>query len=206
MPLVAYARTPARRSLQVLGDVAVLGWVWLWVETGRWVRDRTLALAEPGLRLEDGARGVADHLTDAGRTASGVPLVGDELEQPFTAAGEAAGAVAAAGRRQAEVVGDLAGLLGLVVAAVPILLVVTVWVPLRVRFARRVSAAQRLIDSGADLQLFALRAMTNQPMHKLARVSADPVRAWREEDPAVVRALAALELSDAGLRPPPLSR
>jgi hypothetical protein len=44
--------------------------------------------------------------------------------------------------------------------------------------------------------------MANQPMHRLARISADPVRAWREGDAEVVRALALLELRDAGLRPP----
>ena len=64
------------------------------------------------------------------------------------------------------------------------------------------SAGQRFIDESADLDLFALRAMANQPMHKLARVSPDPVRDWRSGDPDVVRALALLELRDGGLTPP----
>jgi hypothetical protein len=58
------------------------------------------------------------------------------------------------------------------------------------------------MDSSADLELFALRAMANQPMHRLARVSSDPVRAWRNGDRDVVRALAILELGDAGLSAP----
>ena len=69
--------------------------------------------------------------------------------------------------------------------------------PRRVRFVLQASAGSevhRLVT--ADLELFALRAMANQPMHRLARVSADPVRAWREGDPDVVRRLAMLELRD----------
>jgi hypothetical protein len=67
---------------------------------------------------------------------------------------------------------------------------------------RRATAGQRFIDRAPDLDLFAMRAMANQPMHRLARISPDPVRAWREGDAEVVRALALLELRDAGLRPP----
>jgi len=202
MPFVPYARTPVRRTLQVAGDVSLVLWVWLWVALGRAVHERTLALADPGRRLEAGAGDVAGSLAEAGRTASGVPFVGDELARPISAAGSAAGAMAEAGRRQVEVVTDLAWLLGVVVAVVPVLVVMVVWLPLRIRFTRRASAAQRLVDADADLSLFALRALTNQPMHRLARVSDDPVRAWREQDPDVVRRLAVLELADAGLRPP----
>jgi hypothetical protein len=73
---------------------------------------------------------------------------------------------------------------------------------LRWRFVRTATAGQRFIDADADLDLFALRAMATQPMHRLARVSDDPVRAWRDGDPDVVRSLALLELRDAGLSPP----
>ena len=59
------------------------------------------------------------------------------------------------------------------------------------------------MDGPADLDLFALRAMAHQPVHRLAAVSDDPVRAWRDGDAAVVRALALLELEEAGLTPPP---
>ena len=87
--------------------------------------------------------------------------------------------------------------------AIPVLVALLGYVPLRLRFARRAGAARRFVDAGADLELFALRAMANQPMHRLAKVSDDPVSAWRSGDRAVVRALATLELRDVGLRPPP---
>jgi hypothetical protein len=39
---------------------------------------------------------------------------------------------------------------------------------------------------------------------RLTRIAPDPAAAWRAGDPAVVRRLAALELTDLGLRPPGL--
>ncbi|MCY7394863.1 MAG: hypothetical protein LH468_01720 [Nocardioides sp.] len=91
-------------------------------------------------------------------------------------------------------------------ALVPILLVVAFHVPLRVRFVRRAAAGRRFLDSRADLDLFALRAMAHQPLHVLARISEDPAGAWRDRDPVVVRELACLELRSVGLRPPAQSR
>ena len=58
-------------------------------------------------------------------------------------------------------------------------------------------------DAAEDLDLFALRALSRQPMHRLARISDDPAGAWRRRDPAVVRRLAELELRTVGLKPPP---
>ena len=86
-------------------------------------------------------------------------------------------------------------------AAIPILLVAMVYLPLRWWFARAATAGRRLVDAGGDLDLFALRAMSHQPLHRLTRVSSDPAGAWRRGDSDVVRALAELELRDAGLMP-----
>ena len=80
--------------------------------------------------------------------------------------------------------------------------VLVTWLPVRVRFARRAGAAQRFLDSGADLDLFALRAMAHQPLHVLARITDDPAGAWRRADEPVVRRLAELELRAVGMRPP----
>ena len=87
-------------------------------------------------------------------------------------------------------------------ALVPILIVGAIWFVLRWRFVRRASAAQRFIDAAPDLDLFALRAMANQPMHKLAKISDDPVTAWRDGDATVIGQLATLELRSTGLRGP----
>ena len=78
-----------------------------------------------------------------------------------------------------------------------------VWLPWRLTFLQEASTSQRFIDEDADLDLFALRAMANVPMAQLARVSRDPVAAWREGDPDTIRKLASLELERVGLRLPP---
>jgi len=144
---------------------------------------------------------MADQLRDAGDQLGGAPLIGDELAVPFDRAAEASDGLAAAGRDTVEAVEQLALLLGLSVALIPILIVSAIHLPLRWRFIREATAGARFIDASEDLDLFALRALAHQPMHVLARVSDDPAGAWRQRDPDVVRRLAELELSDVGLRP-----
>jgi hypothetical protein len=89
--------------------------------------------------------------------------------------------------------------------ALPVLFALLIWLPHRIRFSRRATAAQKFIDNAADLDLFALRAMANQPMHKLAKISDDPVTAWRDGDREVVAELADLELRTTGLKAPRIS-
>jgi hypothetical protein len=194
-----YADAPGRQARQVLGDLLLVLWVALWVRLAGVVRDATLALAAPGEQIEDAGTGLAGKLRDAGSTVGDLPLVGDQARAPFDGAGAAADKIAAAGAAQVEAVQTLAFWLSLAVGAIPILIVAAMYLPLRWRFVRQATAGRRFIDASADLDLFALRAMSNQPMHRIARISDDPVRAWREGDPDVVRALAALELRDTGL-------
>jgi hypothetical protein len=56
-----------------------------------------------------------------------------------------------------------------------------------------------LAATPAGQQLLALRALANRSPAKLAAVSADPVGAWRREDPVTIYRLAALELRAAGI-------
>lgn len=194
-----YADAPGHQARQVLGDLLLVLWIALWVRLAQVVRDATLALAVPGEQIEDAGTGLAGKLRDAGGTVGDLPLVGDQARAPFEGAGEAADRIAAAGAAQVEAVHTLAFWLSLAVGAIPILVVAAFYLPLRWRFIRTATAGRRFVDATADLDLFALRAMSNQPLHRLARISDDPVRAWRDGDPEVVRALAALELRDTGL-------
>lgn len=194
-----YADAPGHQARQVLGDLLLVLWIALWVRLSQVVRDATLALAAPGEQIEEAGTGLAGKLRDAGGTVGGLPLVGDQARAPFDGAGDAADRIAAAGAAQVEAVQTLAFWLSLAVGSIPILVVVAFYVPLRWRFIRTASAGRRFVDSAADLDLFALLAISNQPLHRLARISDDPVRAWRDGDPDVVRALAVLELRDTGL-------
>jgi hypothetical protein len=197
-----YADGQVRRTRQVVGDVLLVVWVAVWLRLAGVVHDSTLALATPGRKIEAAGGGLAAKLRDAGSEVDKVPLVGDSVRSPFDGAGRAADQIAAAGTSQVAAVHHLAFWLGITVGAIPILIMLAVYVPLRWRFVRQATAGQRFVDSSADLTLFALRAMANQPMHRLARISDDPVRDWRHGVPDVVRALAVLELRDSGLTPP----
>jgi hypothetical protein len=205
-----YADSPVRRSLQVLGDLLILAWVVVWIRAALGVRDATLALTAPGEQMDEAGSGLAARLRDAGGAVGEVPLVGDEVRAPFDGAGGAAEQIAAAGRAQVAAVETLAFWLALAVGAIPILIGLGIHLGLRARFVREATAGQRYVDTAAGsvsdagdrLDLFALRALSRQPLHRLARISADPAGAWRRGDPEVVRSLALLELRDSGLSPP----
>jgi hypothetical protein len=199
-----YADTPARATRQVLADVLFLLWLLMWVMAGNAVHDATLELAGPGRQTQESATSLAESMQDAGDALDDVPIVGDSARAPFDKASEASGALADAGQAEVEAVEGLAFWLRLAVTLIPILVVGALFVPVRWRFVREATAGQRFVDAEADLQLFALRAMSNQPMHQLARVSADPVGAWQRGDRDVVHALAKLEMRSVGLKPPRL--
>lgn len=200
-----YADTPARATRQVLADVLFLLWLLMWVMAGNAVHDATLELAGPGRQTQESATSLAESMQDAGDALDDVPIVGDSARAPFDQAAEASGALADAGQAEVEAVEGLAFWLRLAVTLIPILVIGALFVPVRWRFVREATAGQRFVDAEADLQLFALRAMSNQPMHQLARVSADPVGAWQRGDRDVVHALAKLEMRSVGLKPPRLS-
>jgi hypothetical protein len=197
-----YADLPGRRTAQILADLGVVAWVCVWAWAGRMVHDSTMGLAAPGRQLQDAGSGFRHQMTTAGNSVRDVPLVGDRIATPFQQASGAGTTIEQAGTSLVDAVTQLATLLGWVTALVPILLVALVWLFLRGRFVRRATAAQRFIDSAADLDLFALRAMATQPMRKLAGISDDPTGAWRRGDEVTIRSLALLELRDSGLHPP----
>lgn len=200
--MTLYADLPARRARQISADVLVLLWVAVWAWVGKAVHDATMQLAEPGRRLEEAGDGLRDRLRTAGDSVDDLPVLEDRVAEPFRSSAEAGVRVADAGRDMVEAVERLATTLGWVTALVPIIIVTALWFTVRARFVRRARAARSLIDSTHDLDLFALRAMANQPMTRLAKISPDPVGAWRAGDPGVIRELAVLELADCGLRPP----
>ncbi|NUR99651.1 MAG: hypothetical protein HOV67_30890 [Kribbellaceae bacterium] len=197
-----YSDVGGQRFRQVVGDLLLLAWIWLCVELGLLVHRMVEALCTPGRKAAEAGDGLAGDLRRLSEPIGKVPAVGDQLRSPIDSAAGAAGKLAQAGRDQVHAVDQLALVLAGVTIGLPVLFAVLIWVPRRIRFVRRARAAQRFIDNAADLDLFALRAMANQPMHKLAKISDDPVTAWREGDSEVIAQLAGLELRTIGLKPP----
>jgi hypothetical protein len=195
-----YAETAGLRARQLLGDLAVLAWTAAWVAAGLGLYRLVEKLAVPGQRIERAGSAFAGDVAEIQEKVGRVPVVGGELRDPFGRLAGAGRTLAEAGATQQEVVHQLGLWLGMAVAAVPVLALLLVWLPRRVAWAREAGAASRLRAAGADLELFALRAVANRPLRELHRVTPDPAGALRAGDHA---GLAELELRALGLRAQP---
>ncbi len=194
-----YADTPRRRTRQIVGDVLLLCWIAVCVWVGRAVSDGINVLRGPADGLASAGTGFRDNMTGAAGQVGGLPVIGDTLRGPFDALSGTGQQLAAVGASLGTTITTIAHVTGFAVAAVPILLALVVWAVVRVRFVRRATAAQRLATAPGAQELFALRALTRQPLRKLARLGPDPAGRFRDGDPAMVRALAALELRSCGI-------
>ena len=196
-PPKLFAEVPRFRNRQILQDVALLVWSYLWIRVGMHVYDLVVRLAEPGRTVERAGVGLSGTLADISSKVEEIPLVGGSLRAPFAAAGEAGAALQRAGIAQQEVVHDLAQWLGVLLAVIPISYVAYKYLPDRWRWIREASAASTLRIDAEDLHLFALRAIARQPLYELQRVASDPAAALARGD---YEPLAALELGSLGLK------
>ena len=195
-----YAETAGLRARQVLGDLAVVAWTAAWVWAGVTLYRLVEKLAVPGARLEQAGGGFAGDVAEIQQKVGRIPVVGGELQGPFGRLAGVGQTLADAGATQQQVVHQLALWLGVLVAAVPIVALLLAWLPRRVAWAREAGAAGRLRLAGADIELFALRAVANRPLRQLHRVTPDPAGALRAGE---YEALADLELRALGLRARP---
>lgn len=195
-----YADAPLRRSRQVAADLFVLGWVIAWVLVGRWVHGLVMTLAAPADPLRSAGTGLESRMGDVADRVTGIPLVGEELQAPFTGVAGVGTDLVSAGDRLEGAVTTVAWLVSLLSAGTPILMVLLVWGLLRWLWIRRARSLGREVDDPESQELLALRALVHQPPRRLQQVLDDPVAAWRSGDPAALRALADLELAEVGLR------
>lgn len=118
-----YATTPGRLLAQLISDITVAVWTTLWMLVGLAVHDAISIIGEAGRQIEIGSHGIAGNLAAAGQDAQRIPVVGDALSNPITAASQAALDIAGAGHNLDTTAGWLAVVLALAVAATPILAV-----------------------------------------------------------------------------------
>lgn len=200
-----YARQPQRLAAQVGADVFVLAWSVAWWLAGGVVTRAVLRVAGPARETATAADRLSGQVRDASEQAARVPGIGADLRRPLDAAANSFTDVVAAANQQVASIERLASLMGWLVFAVPVAVLLALWLPRRLTHLMRARAAQRFLDSSADLDLFALRAMAGQPMHVIAKISPDPVGAWRAGDATVIHKLAELELRRNGIRMPTLA-
>lgn len=195
-----YSAQPAERIRQIVADVFAIAFIIASVLAGVAVGALIGTLAALGRGIESAGSGFENTMADAAGTLGSIPLLGDSASAPFASASSAGQTLAEAGRQQQQFVGNVALVTGIVIAALPIALVLLVWLRPRLAFVRRAALVSRLSATPGGTELLALRALVGQRPEALVAGSADPVSGWRRGDPATIRSLAALELRSAGVR------
>ncbi|WP_052462662.1 hypothetical protein [Nigerium massiliense] len=201
-----YARRSWMLVRQIASDIFFIVWGVAWWFISRGVDASVRAIAEPSRQVAAAMRQVRDNVGGAAARMGEIPYVGGDVREPFDAAGHNIDSVIASADGQVATIEHAATVLGWVIFLVPVAVLLVMWLPRRIRFARTSAATKALMaqDYGADL--LALRALANQPVTELRRVSSDPVAAWRSGDGAAIAALADLELARTGVSSSALQR
>jgi hypothetical protein len=194
-----YADAPARRARQVTGDVLMAVWLALSVVLGLSVHALIAAAAAPLRRVADVGAAIEDGMGDAGRGAGEVPLLGEQLRQPFDDVAASGGRLEQAGVDGAAVVEGLAVLVAVLVVVLLAGLALLPWLALRLRYAAHAGAVEHLGREPGGTDLLALRALVRRPLGRLSAVGPSPAAAWRTGDPATTARLAELELRHWGV-------
>lgn len=197
-----YAQTPARRSRQILADLIAAALIYATVKLALVVHDAIGRLADPGRKAESAGNSLSDGLVDAGDAASKVPFVGSQLKKQLGSAAEAGTGLADAGRSLQDTVGHVATLTTVVLIVIPVVFVLLLWLPPRLRWIRRSAVTRRLASGPGGADILALRVLTGS-QRELAAVPTPPgglAEAWRRGDEQVIADLAAIGLRQAGLR------
>jgi hypothetical protein len=197
-----YPDIPHRFANRLVADVLVIVVLVLLALIGLKVRDTVnkLTVVPQGVRETGSAVQTGFH--DAADAVDGVPVIGGDLSDALSGAGEGSGGrVEQLGDEGVDRTHRLANLLGLIVFALPALAVLSWYLPRRVDQIQRLTAASKVLDerAGPERQrLVAMRAAFALPYETLLRHTADPLG-----DLAAERydALIAAVLEDSGLRP-----
>lgn len=192
----------------IAADMVAVAW------TGAWITVAVLVGLDisrlNGLSTTLGLAGQALVTTGHGlKVLSHLPIVGKEV-------GKIAGNLVATGTHASSTAKGVSGsvhqlsyLLPIVIAVVPVVPTLAVYLPVRIQRIRDMRAVREAIEgaSGSDHveRYLARRAVTMLPFHELRKVSVDP---WRDLRSGRVRPLAEAELRRLGmdarleLRPP----
>lgn len=195
-----YSDFTAQRARQMTVDVVALALIAISIAAGIVVFSTVNQLARFGVQMQTAGTDFRTSMTDVGMRLGGVPFIGEGIGAPFSTASSAGDTLAAAGQTQQDLVLQAAIALGVGVAALPILIVLLVWLIPRLRFISRATRTRAQMSSGLTTDLLALRALTNQKVDAITKVDPDALGAWRRGDPVVMQRLAGLELRSVGIR------
>ncbi|OFS11692.1 hypothetical protein [Kytococcus sp. HMSC28H12] len=202
-----YSSAPARRSVQVLSDLAMAGWTLLWVLVGRAAHHHVLERFAPAERLVESGDRINDGVQGADQRLSDLPLVGDLASGVLDGLLGVGDPVTETGRELLASGERLADTMWLAVTGLPVLTALLVWLPVRLHFAVRSAATAANLRRVDDPEaLLALRGLATLPVGTLASIDRDPVAAWRRGDEEVVHELARAQARELGVQLPQRSR
>jgi len=189
-------RRTGQITIDVIATLSIAAWVWFGITIYQLVSN----LSAFGIQMQQAGAGFRQTMTDVGENLGSIPVIGGGIRAPFDGASGAGAALEQAGLDQQIAVNQLATVLGIGIAALPIAMILLIWLIPRLRFVRRAGNAQAIMASKAGVDLLALRALANQKMAVIAEVDPDAMAAWRRGDETVMHRLAQLELRSAGVR------
>ena len=200
-----YPTPPVPRRRTLLLDALALVLLLLFAWLGFKVHDAVLELNSLSRGVAEAGTSVQGTLRSAGEAVGGLPLVGNQIGDALSKAGrETGGSVVATGREAESRVNGLADLLGMLTWLVPSILLLTRFLPDRLRQIGRLTSGARVLQAAPmtpeGRELVARRAAFGLPYAELARHTSDPfgdLAAGRHD------ALVAAEFESAGLSPPP---
>jgi hypothetical protein len=197
-----YPDIPHRFANRLVADVLVVAAVILLALLGLKVREdvNRLTVVPQGVKATGSA--VQSGFSDAAGAVGHVPVVGGDLSDALDGAGKGSGGrVQELGQQGIERTHRLADLLGLLVFALPAIVLLSRYVPDRVELVRRLTSASKVLqDEGAEPErrrLIAMRAAFALPYETLLRYTDDPLGDLAHER---YEPLIAAVLDDAGLR------
>ncbi len=193
-----YAELPSQRYRQVLFDGLAVVWCYLWIRAGMFLNDLVDKLSAAGRLLIDAGQDLEDTASSVQGTVVRVPVIGGFIKDRFDGLVGVGESLQESGASQVNTVDTLSTWVGIVVALLPILLALTVWLWRRAGWIRDASAAARLRGDSDSLHLFALRAIANRPLADFrGREARDALRSFHSGD---FGPLAYMELEQMGLR------
>ena len=196
-----YPDVPRRRTRSIATDAAIVLAVLVFALLGNWVHDSVDELAGLGQGVQDAGESVRSGFGTAADAVEDTPVIGGDVAGGLRDAGGATGGeTVEAGRKGEQSAHDLADLLGWLTFLIPAGLVLSRFLPGRVREIRALTAASRVLggtDEPERRRLLAMRAAFALPYGQLLRFTDDPLGDLKAERyDALVRAA----LEDAGLR------
>jgi hypothetical protein len=196
-----YPQLTGPRNRALIADVASIVLLVLFAWAGLRVHDAVDQLAVLGEGVQATGGAVQGGFESAADAVDGTPVVGDDLADALTGAGEGSGGeVSELGREGEESVHQLANILGFVTFALPALLLLSQWLPGRTAQIRKLREASVVLGDQATPErrrLLAMRAAFSLPYGYLLRYTKDPLGDLEE---GRYDALVAAALEDAGLK------